>query len=233
MKKGLFWTFGVLFIVAVVYGIWYAVAYNSDTTEKTEGVVPEFVTVVADSTSAVLVTDVEKTITLDKEAFLLAVEELKKDSLHSQYNTWETYFFETDIELVGEVDTLTTPGIVRLVNVFGVCMHDSTTKKADTRIYRYVHAANGEDFADYKDHAFWVEDGDMLNDTLSVTFKDAFERLVEADCVKPKSRFVTLRKQLGTVPCNAQWVFGNDNCGIVWVDAETKDVSLKNPACKN
>ena len=62
------------------------------------------------------------------------------------------------------------------------------------------------------------------------TYNEAYERLLEADCIKPHSKYVTLRNPLGPKQCNAQYIFGNAHGTLIFLDALTGDVSDKNPA---
>lgn len=136
-------------------------------------------------------------------------------------------WYETNIKLTGEVDTLESVSLEMVSNVF-----QTTTQVGQsfvTNVYCGKHA-DGNDWFDVKENAFWVEDNDLTpyKDSL-ITFEQAFDALMKANCPKPKSVFCTLRKQVGPIDANPQYIFGNDNRGLAYVDAITGAVSTINP----
>ena len=75
---------------------------------------------------------------------------------------------------------------------------------------------------------FWVEDCDMANEEIKLSFKDAYEKIMAVNLPKPHSRNCVLLKPLGH-GCNPQYIFGNKTAQL-YVDAVTGEVSDKNPA---
>ena len=116
---------------------------------------------------------------------------------------------------------------VQLKNVFQVVeQYDSTS--FDTFVYKYQHFSDGS-VNEEGIHGFWVEDYPLNEEVIKVTFKEAFEKVQEVNLPKPHSRQVVLRKQVGPVEANPQWIFGNLRSQI-YVDAVTGAVSKDNPA---
>jgi len=165
-----------------------------------------------DSTVAELV--VENVVSLDRQAMNLA---------HSGDYRW----FETGVQLKNWLDEENDGSIDMVVNVFQVVEeYDSTS--FDTFVYKYQHFSDGT-VNEEGIHGFWVEDYPLNEETIAVTFKEAFEKVQEANLPKPHTRQVVLRKQVGPVEANPQWIFGNLREQI-YVDAVTGAVSDKNPA---
>ena len=75
----------------------------------------------------------------------------------------------------------------------------------------------------------WIEDCNMNEAEIVLTFEAAYQKLMEANVVKPHDKNVTLRIPVGPRGCNAQYVFGN-MMEVVFVDAVTGEVRTKNPA---
>ena len=76
---------------------------------------------------------------------------------------------------------------------------------------------------------FWVGDSPMNEDSIKVTYKQAFALMMETNYIKPHSRHCVLRKEVGPVDANPQYIFGNKS-RQVYVDAVTGDVTDENPA---
>lgn len=157
---------------------------------------------------------VENVISLDRQAMNLA---------HGGNYRW----FETGVQLKNFLDEENDGAIDLVVNVFQVVEeYDSTS--FDTFVYKYQHFSDGS-FNEEGVHGFWVEDYPLENEVIKVTFKEAFERVQEVNLPKPHTRQVVLRKQVGPVEANPQWIFGNLHSQI-YVDAVTGAVSKDNPA---
>lgn len=167
----------------------------------------------ADST-AVAALVVENIISTDKEAMYLN---------HGGDYRW----YETGIQLTNWLDEENDGAIDMVVNIFQVVEKlDSTS--FDTFVYKYQHFADGSTNEDSV-HGFWVEDYPLNEEIIKVSFKEAFEKVQEANLPKPHTRQVVLRKQIGPVDANPQWIFGNLHSQI-YVDAVTGAVSKDNPA---
>jgi hypothetical protein len=157
---------------------------------------------------------VENVISLDRQAMFVA---------HGGDYRW----YETGIQLNNFLDEENDGAIDLVVNVFQVVeQYDSTS--FDTFVYKYQHFSDGS-VNEEGIHGFWVEDYPLENEAIKVTFKEAFEKIQEVNLPKPHTRQVVLRKQVGPVEANPQWIFGNLHSQI-YVDAVTGAVSKDNPA---
>ena len=136
-------------------------------------------------------------------------------------------WYETNIRLVNFLDD-EYDGIEEVVNVFQT-VENMDEHSFDTVVYKFQHTAEGtvEGFT----HGFWVEDYPLNNEQIIVTFAQALEKLNEVNLPKPHSRYVVLRKEVGPVDANPQWIFGNSRAQL-YVDAVTGEVSEENPAFK-
>lgn len=98
---------------------------------------------------------------------------------------------------------------------------------ADVIVVMFTHVGDSTQI-DVKD-AFWVEDRPMNDDAIKVTFKEAYEKVMATNLPKPHSRHIVLRKEVGPLDANPQYIFGNSEAQI-YVDAVTGEVTDKNPA---
>jgi len=157
---------------------------------------------------------VESMISLDRQAMYLN---------HANDYRW----YETGIQLKNFLDEENDGTIDMVVNVFQVVEMYSDTC-FDTFVYKYQHFADGTVKED-SIHGFWVEDYPLNEEAIKVTFKEAYEKVMAVNLPKPHTRQVVLRKQVGAVDANPQWIFGNLHSQI-YVDAVTGEVSDENPA---
>jgi len=134
-------------------------------------------------------------------------------------------WYETNIRLVNFLDD-EYDGIEEVVNVFQT-VENMDEHSFDTVVYKFQHTAEGtvEGFT----HGFWVEDYPLNNEQIIVTFAQALEKVNEVNLPKPHSRYVVLRKEVGPVDANPQWIFGNSRAQL-YVDTVTGEVSEDNPA---
>lgn len=135
-------------------------------------------------------------------------------------------WFETCIVLQDFLDEENDGTITGVSNVFQVVDISEDGKSADVHVILTSHTPDTTAY-DVK-QAFWVEDMPMENEAIKVTFTQAFEKLMATNCPKPHSKHVVLRKQVGPVDANPQYIFGNMN-EVVFVDAVTGEVSTENP----
>jgi len=164
-----------------------------------------------DSSVAELV--VENTVSTDRQDVYLN---------HGEEYRW----YETGVQLVNFLDGDSDGAIDLVVNVFQVIeQHDSTS--FDTFVFKYQHTLEGTTSESI--HGFWIEDYPLNDEVIKVSFKEAFEKIQEVNYPKPHTRQVVLRKQVGPVDANPQWIFGNLHSQL-YVDAVTGDVTDKNPA---
>ena len=111
-------------------------------------------------------------------------------------------------------------------NVFQV-VKGVTEKTFDVFVVLTAHTQQGSTY-EVKE-GFWVEDHDLANEQIKLTFKEAFDKVMQANCPKPHSKQCVLRKEVGPVDCNPQYIFGNI-VSQVYVDAVTGDVNTSDPA---
>lgn len=157
---------------------------------------------------------VENLISLDRQAMYVA---------HGGNYRW----YETGIQLKNWLDEENDGTVDMVVNVFQVIEeYDSTS--FDTFVYKYQHFSDGS-VNEEGIHGFWVEDYPLNDEVIKVSFKEAFEKIQEVNYPKPHTRQVVLRKQVGPVDANPQWIFGNLHSQL-YVDAVTGEVTDKNPA---
>ena len=96
----------------------------------------------------------------------------------------------------------------------------------DTQVVMSSHTAEASQI-DVKE-GFWVEDQPMNDANIRLTFKQAFDKAMQANCPKPHSRHCVLRKEVGPKEANPQYIFGNSKSQL-YVDAATGEVSEHNP----
>ena len=159
-----------------------------------------------------------------------AVENIISTDREAVYNMagGDYRWFETCVVLKDFLDTEDCDGTVTDVsNVFQVVEMSEDGKSADVFV---ILAAHTPDTVAYEvKHAFWIEDQPLNDEAITVTFKQAFERVMETNCPKPHSKHCVLRKQVGPVDANPQYIFGNTEAQV-YVDAITGDVTTDNPA---
>ena len=155
--------------------------------------------------------EVEKVLSTDREYML------------TNYGG-EYKWYETTVVSKNFLDEETDGTIESITSVYQVVSEKDNG--ADTKVVFITHDTNNMN-VDVKD-GFWVEDFDLNNDTIKVTYKQAFDKMMAANYVKPHSRYCVLRKQVGPKEANAQYIFGNRQSQL-YVDAVTCDVSDKNP----
>lgn len=188
-------------VLIVALGIFGYIQYTDDHT-KTD---PVTVSTVGPAT----VNPFEHVNELDKQAMYL----INENYAH----------FETNYMFSGTVDSLETADVVYVANIFQIVENRKPT------VFCYRHYPDGSTVTDKKVGAFWVEDFDLSKYEINLTIDQAFDALMKANCPKPRSKYCTLRAAVGPVKANPQYIFGNDNRGIVWVDATTGEVRTSNP----
>lgn len=158
---------------------------------------------------------VENIISTDREAMTL-----QYDSAYRWYETCITVkdFFDSDS--VGE------PVVMGVSNIFQYVVEQDSTC-ADIQVVLFTHVK--DTCVVEARPGFWVGDMILNNEEIKLTFVDAYNKMMQANCVKPHSRQCVLRKELGpTLGVNPQYIFGNIQ-RQVYVDAVTGNVTDKNP----
>lgn len=136
-------------------------------------------------------------------------------------------WYETCIVLKDYLDAEECDGTVDVIsNVFQV-----VTKKSETSfdVHVFLYTTTKDTATVDEKQGFWVEDEPLNDEAIKVTFAEAYNKVMEANIVKPHSRQVVLRKEIGPIDANPQYIFGNSHAQV-YVDATTGKVSGKNPA---
>ena len=149
----------------------------------------------------------------------------KQDMFLNYKNDYRWY--ETCIVLKDYMDSEACDGTVTSVSNIFQYLDNVTEQSADVYVVLYTHTADTT--AVEVKNAFWVGDSPMNDDTIKVTFKEAYDKMMQANCPKPHSKQVVLRKELGPLDVNPQYIFGNVKAQV-YVDAVTGDVNTNNPA---
>lgn len=139
-------------------------------------------------------------------------------------------WFESCYKMSDFLDAEQTPVVAGVANVFQV----QVKQNGGTRVtvYAFGHTKEGVEIK-IADNNFWIEDYDLFeyDDTL-LTFDEAYDWFLKANCRKPHSKNVTLRWQIGPNPkneYNPQYIFGKPD-DKWFVDAHTGDVRSDNPS---
>lgn len=154
---------------------------------------------------------VENVVSADKEKMFL--------DYGSDYRWFETCIVLNDY--LDEADSCSINGISNIFQV--VTEMESGT---DVNVVMFTHVGDTTNVQVV--HTFWIEDSPMNNDSLAVTFTDAYEKVMEVNLPKPHSKHVVLRKEVGPLEANPQYIFGNQESQI-YVDATTGEVRNYNP----
>lgn len=136
-------------------------------------------------------------------------------------------FYESDILLNEFLDDENCTGTVYAVtNVFEVVTTIDSVSYQPT-VVMITHTADV--FQVKEVQGTWIEDFAIDADEVALTYRQAYKQLMKANYPKPHSRNCILRKPVGPVRCNAQYVFG-DISTPYFVDAVTGNVTNSNPA---
>lgn len=177
--------------------------------------------------SACTCTQQKESVNDSKVAELVVENTISTDRQDVYLNHGEEYrWYETGVQLKNFLDEENDGTIDMIVNVFQVIEQCDSTS-FDTFVFKYQHTLEGTTTDSV--HGFWIEDYPLNEEVIKVSFKEAFEKIQEVNLPKPHTRQVVLRKQVGPVDANPQWIFGNLHSQI-YVDAVTGAVSKDNPA---
>lgn len=159
---------------------------------------------------------VENTVSTDRE--------------HVWLNYTNDYvYYETTVLLNYFLDSENQDGSIESVeNIFYyVVFEDSCSGNAFAVKITHISGYKEES----KEAGIWVGDEPLTDENIKLTFKQAYERVMASNYVKPHSRYCVLRKEIGSVEANPQYIFGNTSAQL-YVDAVTGDVTDENPAYK-
>lgn len=137
----------------------------------------------------------------------------------------EYKWYETCVVYDNFFDADTTHTVASVSNIFQILIGDE--KSFDTYVFFYNHTPISNTVE--KVHSFWVEDFPLNNEEIKITFAEALQKMYEANIPKPHSRNVVLRKEIGPLNANPQYIFGNSQAQV-YVDAVTGEVRGYNPA---
>ena len=178
------------------------------------------------SNEQAVVGDDTDTTTVDQPKAELVVENLISMDRQDMFNNYANDYrwFETCIVLNNFLDEECDGTISGVSNIFQAVVEKENG--ADVFVVMFTHTPDTS--AVEVVHSFWVEDLPMENEQIKLTFKDAFDRVMAANAPKPHSQHVVLRKELGPINANPQYIFGNQREQL-YVDAVTGDVRTDNP----
>ena len=160
----------------------------------------------------------------------LVVENTISTDRQYMYNNYgnDYRWYETCILLKDFMDEECDGTIEGISNIFQyITEFDSTSFDVHVVLSAY---ANGKHAYEVKE-GFWVGDSPMNDDAIKVTYKQAFDRMMQSNFPKPHSKHCVLRREVGPVDAPPQYIFGNPKAQL-YVDATTGDVTDKNPAFK-
>lgn len=148
------------------------------------------------------------------------------EDMFSKYGKDDFRFYECDILLKNFLDE-EYDGVTELVNIYQVITSKDSTS-FDTEVYKIQHFPGGQALKDSV-KGFWIENFPIDTAEIKVSYDSAFTLINKVNLPKPHSRHVTLKKPIGPIACNTQWIFGNTHSQL-WVDATTGDIKESNPA---
>ncbi len=163
-----------------------------------------------------------------EEAGLVVENTISADREYMYLHAGEDYtWYETQVTLKNYMDEDSTSAeIEKIVSVFQV-IEQIDSCSFDTYVYTFNHKNGKTEVVSVKD--FWIENEALNDQEINLTFKEAYDRLIESNCPKPHSRQCALRRQVGSIDANPQYIFGNTH-EQVYVDAVDGTVSTVNPA---
>lgn len=144
------------------------------------------------------------------------------DSVNHDY-----LYFETSFELANTVDSLDSFSVSAIQSIYQVV--DTTISTPTVFVANYSFDSTAVSWK-VLEGAFWTEDVDLRSKDVKLSPEDAFSALLKSNVAKPHSRFMVLRCPLGPVACEAQYIFGNTDSGIAYVNAKTGKVTTTDPA---
>ena len=132
--------------------------------------------------------------------------------------TW----YETQVLVKNYLDA-EYDGVEEVTNVFQVATKDSDNY--DVKVIVYNHTLTKDNT--YEINGFWF--GDFPLEEVEVSYEASVALFYAVNDVKPHSKHITLRREIGPINCNAQWIYGNVQMQR-YVDAVTGKYSENSPA---
>lgn len=168
----------------------------------------------------------DTTQVVDGQTAELNVENLVNLDKQYMFNTYgkDYRWYETCIVLRDFMDEENDGTITGVSNIFQVVFEKGNG--ADVNVVMITHVGDSTQ-VDVK-RGFWVEDYPMNDEAIKVSFKEAYDKVMAVNYPKPHSRHIVLRKEVGPIDANPQYIFGNSQAQL-YVDAGTGNVVDKNP----
>lgn len=135
-------------------------------------------------------------------------------------------WYETTVLLKDFIDEENDGAIQEITSVFQFA-EELEEEAYDTKVVMFTNTETSSSMEIYD--TFWVGDCVLNAEAIVLSFEEAYNRVMESNFVKPHSRYCVLRKELGPLVCNPQYVFGNVRSQL-YVDAVTGEVRDYNPA---
>lgn len=169
---------------------------------------------------------VDTTQVVDGQTAGLNVENLVNLDKQYMFNTYgkDYRWYETCIVLKDFMDEDNDGTVTGVSNIFQVVFEKGNG--ADVNVVMITHVGDSTQ-VDVK-RGFWVEDYPMNDEAIKVSFKKAYDKVMAVNYPKPHSRHIVLRKEVGPIDANPQYIFGNSQAQL-YVDAGTGNVVDKNP----
>lgn len=165
----------------------------------------------------------------EKKQKEVVVENVIKADIDYMNNNYGSFvWYESSLVLKDYLDEEDCNGFVASIeDIFQTGFDDSAATEQKVVMIKHYGELMKVDAVD----GFWCEDLVLQDEEIKLTYMDAYKRVMEANCIKPHSKFCVLRKPLGPYMCNPQYIFGNGNENyLLFVDAKTGDVRNYNPA---
>lgn len=136
-------------------------------------------------------------------------------------------YYETQIVLNEWLDDENCTGTVAsILNVFQIVEGGDTAFSPHVYLFKHTDSTFNVKVVDDA----WMEDQDMAKDAITITYRQAYKKMMKANCIKPHTKNCVLRKMVGPYDCNPQYIFGDAFDECVFVDAVNGRVSANNPA---
>ena len=146
--------------------------------------------------------------------------------MHYPDKNWN--WMECCIDMKDFIDETDTCEVLAVANIFSyIDIIDSVKGTFKPCVILRAHTADTS-IIEIKE-GLWVGDDPMNDYLIDVTFTQAWNRMMEANCVKPHSKHCVLRKEVGPIGgLNPIYIFGNQDAQV-YVMSNTGDVTTHNP----
>lgn len=153
--------------------------------------------------------DVEEAIMLDNEVMTARFGE-------------DYRWLESQIDATNWMDETDTFDVKGVANIFAALIDSNTMM-----VYMYLHTQ--DTFVCDSTQGLWVGDEPMNEfNPMLVNFACAYNKMMEANIVKPHSRHCVLRKEVGPIEKEPLYIFGNQDAQV-YVSTKDGSVTATNP----